>query len=154
MSLFDDVISNTASDRPPFRQAPEDDYLVTVRSAKKVTANSGTQGIELVFTMSENLSNAGDMEGVDLAKCRLKDTLWVTEKTKEFVARDLARIAPETVGKTFTDALDILPGAEAVVRVKHQTHSRTGEELRTPYLEVSSYYTRDWYFANKMGAAA
>ncbi len=153
MSLFDDVISNTESDKPPFRQAPEDDYLVTVRAAKKVKASTGTEGIELTFTMQENLSNFGDMEGVDLSKCRLRDTKWVTEKTKEYVARDLARITPETVGQTFTDALDILPGAEVVVRVKHQTHNRNGEELRTPYLEVASYYTRDWYYANKMKAA-
>jgi len=50
--LFDSVISNTASERPAFRQAPAGDYLVTVQSVKIVKANSGTQGLELTFTMN------------------------------------------------------------------------------------------------------
>lgn len=154
MSLFDEVISASDAETPAFRQAPEGDYLVVVRGAKKVKANSGTEGIQLDFTMQEALSPGLDLEGVTLAKCRLRDTKWVTENTREFVTRDLARINPEVVGQSFTDSLDILPGSETVVRVKHQTHNRAGELLKTPYLEVSSYYTKNWYFENKLKAAA
>jgi hypothetical protein len=153
MSLFDTVITASDSEAPAFRQAPEGNYLVTVRSAKKVVANSGTEGIELQFTMMENLDDGADMEGVDLSKTRLRNTLWVTENTVERVRRDLARISPETAGETFTAALDILPGSEVVVRVKHITEDRQGKALRTPWLDVSSYYTKDWYFENRLKAA-
>jgi hypothetical protein len=152
MSLFDSVIENTESDKPPFRQAPEGHYLVTVRQARKVKANSGTEGIELQFTMQENLDDA-DMEGVDLARCRLRNTIWVSEKSIDIVRRTLSRIAPETVGQTFTDALDILPGAEAVVNVTHLTEDRNGKVLDIPYLEVKGYYSKDWFFNNRMKAA-
>lgn len=151
MSLFDEVIT-APSEAPAFRQAPEGTYLVTIRAAKKVKANSGTEGIEVTFTMQENLSGE-DVDGVDLAKCRLRHTFWVTEKTLDFVRRDLARIDTATVGKTFTDALEILPGAEVVAKVKHITTNRDGEPLRTPYLEVASFYSKDWYYENKMKAA-
>ncbi len=154
MSLFDTVISATDAEAPAFRQAPEGNYLATVRSARKVKANSGTEGIELQFTMQENLDADADMDGVTLSKCRLRDTLWVTENTFERVRRDLARISADTVGSTFTDALDILPGAEVVVRVKHVTEDRNGKALNTPWLEVGGYYTKDWYFANRLAKAA
>lgn len=153
MSLFDSVIENTESDKPAFRQAPEGNYLVTVRQARKVKANSGTEGIELQFTMQENLDDDTDMEGVDLARCRLRNTIWVSEKSIDIARRTLSRIAPETVGQTFTDALDILPGAEAVVTIQHITEDRNNKPLNIPYLEVKSYYSKDWFFANKMKAA-
>ncbi len=153
MSLFDEVISVTDSDKPAFRQAPEGNYLATVRAARKVKANSGTEGIELQFTMQENLDAGADMDGVDLSRCRLRDTVWVSEKSVDIARRTLSRIAPETVGHTFTDALDMLPGAEVVVQVKHQTTDRNGTPRNIPYLEVKGYYTKDWYFANRMKAA-
>lgn len=152
MSLFDSVIENTESDKPPFRQAPEGHYLVTVRQARKVKANSGTEGIELQFTMQENLDDA-DMDGVDLSRCRLRNTIWVSEKSIDIARRTLSRIAPETVGQTFTDALDTLPGAEAVVNVTHITEDRNGKALNIPYLEVKGYYSKDWFFNNRMKAA-
>lgn len=152
MSLFNEIITNTESDKPAFRQAPEGDYLVTVRAAKKVQARSGTEGIELQFTLQDAMDPSADMEGVDLARCRLRDSVWVTENSIDIARRTLARINDETVGKTFTDSLDVLPGSEVVVRVKHVTHDREGKELRTPFLEVDRYYTKAWYFDNKLAA--
>lgn len=150
--LFDTVVSATDAERPAFRQAPEGPYLCTVAQAKQVTAGTGNKGIELTFTMQEALDPSVDMDGVTLSKCRLRDTQWVTENTIPYVVERLARIAPETVGKTFREALDILPGAEVVVIVKHITENKAGETLKTPWLEVSRYYSRDWYMANKMAA--
>ena len=75
MSLFDTMISATDAEAPAFRQAPEGNYLVTVRAARKVKANSGTEGIELQFTIQENLDEGADLEGVTLSKVRLRDTL-------------------------------------------------------------------------------
>lgn len=151
--LFNTVISATDSERPAFRQAPEGDYLVTVSAAREVTSSKkGTKGIELTFTMQENLDDGADMEGVDLSKCRLRDTQWITENTVEYVQQRLSRIAPETVGQTFRDSLDILPGAEVVVRVKHITEGRDGKTLRTPWLEVDRYYSKDWYFSQRQAA--
>lgn len=150
--LFNTVISANTSERPAFRQAPEGDYLVVVSQAREVTANSGTKGIEMTFTMLENLDPAADMEGVDLSKTRLRNTQWVSEKTVEYVQERLARIAPETVGQTFRDALDILPGAEVVARVKHVTQDRQGQTLRTPWLEVDRFYSKDWYFNQRTAA--
>ncbi len=150
--LFSTIISANESERPAFRQAPEGDYLVVVQQAREVTANSGTKGIEMTFTMLENLDPAADMEGVDLTKARLRNTQWVSEKTVEYVQERLARIAPETVGNTFRDALDILPGAEVVVRVKHITQDRQGKALRTPWLEVDRFYSKDWYFNQRTAA--
>ena len=152
MSLFDSVIENTESDKPAFRQAPEGHYLVIVRQARKVKANTGTEGIELQFTMLENLDDA-DMTGVDLSRCRLRSTIWVSEKSIDIARRTLSRIAPETVGQTFTDALDTMPGAEAVVNVVHLTKDRNGNVLNIPYLEVKGYYSKDWFFNNRMKAA-
>lgn len=149
--LFDTIISNNTSERPAFRQAPEGDYLVTVREAKIITAGTGTKGIEMTFTIQENL-NGADLEGVELSKCRLRDTQYVTDKTAEYVVERLGRINPETVGQTIRDSLDLLPGSEVVVKIKHVTHNRQGEELRTPWLEVSGYYSKAWYFDNKMAA--
>ena len=112
--LFDTVISETASERPAFRQAPPGDYLVTVQSVKFVKANSGTQGIELTYTMVEPMHDE-DMEGVELPKCRLRDTQWITEKTIGYVQERLARISPEVVGNTIREVADILPGNDVVV---------------------------------------
>jgi hypothetical protein len=151
MDLFDTVVAITATERPAFRQAPPGDYLVVVRSAKIVKANSGTQGIELEFTILEAMHN-GDMEGVDLSKCRLRDTQWVTDKTLGFVQERLARIAPEMLGNTLRDALDILPGNEAVVKLSHETTNRDGTPLNTPRLKIESYYSVEWYTNNKKAA--
>lgn len=149
--LFDTVISETAAERPPFRQAPEGDYLVTVQSVKIVKANSGTQGIELTFTMSEPMHN-DDMTGVELAKCRLRDTQWITEKTVGYVQERLSRITPEVTGVTIRDALDILPGNDVVVSISHETANRDGTPLNTPRLKVERYYSVDWYTTNKKAA--
>jgi len=152
--LFETVVSETATDRPAFRQAPPGDYLVRVREAKRIkSAAKGTPGIELKFSMLEFVGKGDpDMEGVDLARCRLNDTLWVTENTTQFVAEKLGRISAETVGTTFTEALELLPGSEVVVRLKHITTNKDGEPLNTPRLEVVSYYTADWYMTNKAAA--
>lgn len=152
MELFDTVIDNAGAERPAFRQAPVGDYLVVVREAKEVKANSGNRGIELNLTLIEYLGDA-DMGGVDLARCRLRDTLWVTEKTVEFTKEKMARITPEVVGVSFRDALDVLPGNEVVVRISHETEQRDGTPLRTPRLKVERYYSKDWYFANQRKAA-
>lgn len=153
-SLFDEVIGATNSERPAFRQAPEGHYLVTVSAVKVVTASStGNKGIELTFTMQEMLDPDTDMEGVTLSKCRLRDTLWLTEKNLPYAQEKMNRIAPETVGQTFRDALDILPGAETVAKVKHITQDREGKELKTPWLEVATYYSKDWFFKTKLKAA-
>jgi hypothetical protein len=149
--LFDTVIENTASERPAFRQAPAGDYIATVRAAKIVKANSGTQGIELEFTLLDAMHD-NDMTGVDLSKCRLRDTQWVSEKTLPYVQERLSRIAPETVGNSIRDALDILPGNEVVVNLSHETQNRDGTPLNTPRLKVDRYYSVEWYMANKKAA--
>lgn len=149
--LFDTVVANTASERPAFRQAPAGDYLVTVAGVKIVKANSGTQGLELEFTMREPM-HTEDMTGVDLAKCRLRDTQWLTEKTLPYVQERLARISPETVGNTIRDSLDILPGNEVIVSISHETANRDGTPLNTPRLKVERYYSLDWYGSNKKAA--
>lgn len=149
--LFDTVVSNTAAERPAFRQAPPGDYLVVVQSAKAVKANSGTQGIEITYTIREAMGSA-DLEGVDLAKCRLRDTQWITDKTLPFVQERFARIAPDTVGNTLRDSLDILPGNEVVVSIEHETANRDGTPLNTPRLVVKRYYSVEWYTENKRAA--
>jgi len=148
VDLFDTVVSETAAERPAFRQAPPGDYLVTVQSAKIVKANSGTQGIEIKFTINEAMHN-GDMEGVELAKCRLSDTQWVTEKTIGYVQERLSRITPEVVGESLRDALDMLPGNDLVVSISHETANRDGTPLNTPRLKVERYYSLGWYGSNK-----
>lgn len=149
--LFDTVISETASERPAFRQAPPGDYLVTVQSVKFVKANSGTQGIELTYTLTEPMHNE-DMTGVELAKCRLRDTQWVTEKTLGYVQERLSRITTEVVGETLRDVADILPGNDVVVNISHETANRDGTALNTPRLKVERYYSVDWYMNNKKAA--
>jgi hypothetical protein len=151
--LFDSVITESTAERPAFRQAPPGDYLVTIRAAKEVKANSGTKGVEFTFTIMENVDGS-DLEGVDLSKCRLTDTQWVTEKTLDFVRERFIRIAPETKGTTIRDAMDILPGNEAIVTIEHETTNRDGTPLRTPRLSVLRYYSVAWYTANKNKAAA
>lgn len=149
--LFDTVIQGSQVERPAFRQAPPGDYLAIVRDAKKVKANSGTQGMELNFTLLEYFGS-GDMEGVNLASCRLRDTQWINENTVEYVKERLGRITPEVEGITFTEAMDILPGNEVVLKLDHETTNRDGTPLRTPRLVVKSYYSKDWYFNNKRAA--
>ena len=151
MSLFDAVISESAVERPAFRQAPPGDYLVMVQAAKIVTANSGTQGIELTFTLNDAMHNE-DMTGVELAKCRLKDVQWVTDKTLGYVQERLSRITTEVVGETLRDALDMLPGNEVVVALSHETANRDGTPLNTPRLKVERYYSVEWYMNNKKAA--
>jgi hypothetical protein len=94
----------------------------------------------------------GDLDGVELSKCRLKATEWVTDKTLGFVQERLARIAPEMLGNTLRDALDILPGNEAVVKLSHETTNRDGTPLNTPRLKIESYYSVEWYTNNKRAA--
>lgn len=151
--LFDSIV-NAPADRPPFKQAPAGDYLVRVREAKRVkSGQKGTPGIELTHTIIEEVGNSGaDFEGVDLARCRLRDTLWVTENTVAFVTEKLGRINAETIGLTLADALDVLPGSEVVVRLKHETENSKGETLNIPRLEVVGYYSTEWYFNNKKAA--
>lgn len=151
MSLFDEVISETTVERPSFRQAPEGDYLVTVQSVKLVKANSGTQGMEFTFTINEPMHSA-DMTGVDLAKCRLKDTAWLTEKTLPYVQERLSRITTEVVGGTIRDAMDVLPGNDVVVSLSHETANRDGTPLNTPRLKIERYYSVEWYTNNKRAA--
>lgn len=151
--LFDTVIQGSQVERPAFRQAPPGEYLAIVRDAKKVKANSGTQGIELNFTLIEYFGK-GDMDGVNLASCRARDTQWITEGTVEYVKERFGRITPEVEGISFTAALDVLPGNEVVLKIDHQTHDRvTKEELRTPRLDVKGYYSKDWFFNNRLKAA-
>jgi hypothetical protein len=149
--LFDQVISDTAVERPAFRQAPAGDYLATVQSVKLVKANSGTQGIEIAFTLMEPM-HSEDMTGVELAKCRLRDTQWLTEKTLPFVQERLSRITTEVVGGTIRDAMDVLPGNEVVVALSHETANRDGTPLNTPRLKVERYYSVEWYTNNKRAA--
>lgn len=153
MSLFDQVISASDAEAPAFRQAPEGDYLASVKSVRKVKANSGNEGIEVTFTLQEALTPGLDTDGVTLSKCRVRHTFWVTENTREFVARDLARIEPETVGHAFSEAMEMLPSAETVIKIKHITQDRNGRDLATPWLKVGTFYTRAWYFENKLKAA-
>ena len=149
--LFDTVISQTASERPAFRQAPPGDYLATVQSVKFVKANSGTQGIELTYTLSEPMHDE-DMTGVELAKCRLRDTMWISEKSINIVQERLSRISPEVVGNTLRDVADILPGNDVVVNLSHETQNRDGTALNTPRLKVERYYSVEWYMNNKRAA--
>ena len=150
--LFEQVIDGADAERRAFRQAPAGDYHVVIRAAKQIkSGQKGTPGIELTFTLREYLGDA-DMEGVDLARCRLSDTLWVTDNTVGFVKEKLARINPDVVGVSMRDALDILPGSEVVVKLKHVTENSKGETLNIPRLEVQSYYSQEWYFANKRAA--
>lgn len=149
--LFDTVISDAAVERPAFRQAPAGDYLATVQSVKLVKANSGTQGIEMVFTIMEPMHNE-DMTGVELAKCRLRDTQWLTEKTLPYVQERLSRITMEVVGGSIRDAMDVLPGNEVVVSLSHETANRDGTPLNTPRLKVERYYSVEWYTNNKRAA--
>lgn len=149
--LFDTVINSDAADRPPFRQAPPGDYLAKVREVKEVKANSGNRGIELTFTLLEAYHDA-DMEGVELSKCNLRDTQWVTEAALPYVQERLVRINADTKGVSIREAMEILPGSEVVVKIKHVTENSRGEPLRTPRLEVTSYYTLDWYMTNKRAA--
>ena len=150
--LFESVISNNASERPAFRQAPPGDYFAKVQGAKKVKANSGTQGLELTFTLVEPAQTTLDMEGVDLAKCRLRDTIWITEKSLDIAKERLANINSDTQGNTISDALDILPGSDVVVRLSHETQNRDGTVLNTPRLKVDRYYSVAWYTENRMAA--
>lgn len=150
--LFDSIISNAASERPAFRQAPPGEYFVKVQGAKPVKANSGTQGLEITFTLVEPAQKTLDMEGVELAKCRLRDTLWVTEKSLTVTQEKLSRINSETIGNTIRDAIDILPGSDVVVRLSHETQNRDGSPLNTPRLKVDAYYSVDWYTENRMAA--
>lgn len=149
--LFDQVIKETATDRPAFRQAPPGDYLVTVQSVKFVKANNGRQGIELVYTLIEPMHNE-DMTGVALAKCRLSDTMWISEKSIGIVQERLARISKDVVGNTLRDVADILPGNDVVVNISHETQNRDGTALNTPRLKVERYYSVDWYMNNKRAA--
>lgn len=149
--LFDTVIDSTAADRPAFRQAPEGDYLVMVKSAKRVKANSGTEGIELEFTLREPMFD-GDFEGVDLAKCRCRDTQWVSEKSAEFVKERLARITDDVKGLTFAETLDVLPGSEVVLSLKHETENRDGTKLNTPRLKADKYFSVGWYMEKRKAA--
>ncbi|CAB5224337.1 hypothetical protein UFOVP735_56 [uncultured Caudovirales phage] len=149
--LFDQVIKETAADRPAFRQAPAGDYLVTVQSVKFVKANNGRQGIELAYTMIEPMHNE-DMVGVTLAKCRLSDTMWISEKSIGIVQERLARISKDVVGNTLRDVADILPGNDVVVNISHETANRDGTPLNTPRLKVERYYSVDWYMNNKRAA--
>jgi hypothetical protein len=149
--LFDTVISDAAVERPAFRQAPAGDYLATVQSVKLVKANTGTQGIEIMFTIMEPM-HSEDMTGVELAKCRLRDTQWLTEKTLPFVQERLSRITMEVVGGSIRDAMDVLPGNEVVVSLSHETANRDGTPLNTPRLKVERYYSVEWYTNNKRAA--
>jgi hypothetical protein len=150
--LFDSIISNNASERPAFRQAPPGEYFAKVQGVKTVKANSGTQGLELTFTLVEPAQKTIDMEGVELAKCRLRDTLWVTEKSLTVTQEKLSRINSDTVNNTIRDALDILPGSDVVVRLSHETQNRDGSPLNTPRLKVDAYYSVGWYSENRMAA--
>lgn len=149
--LFDTVIQETASERPAFRQAPPGDYLVTVQSVKFVKANSGTQGIELTYTLTEPM-HGEDMTGVELSKCRLRDTMWISEKSINIVQERLSRITTEVVGNTLRDVADILPGNDVVVNISHETQNRDGTALNTPRLKVERYYSVEWYMNNKRAA--
>lgn len=149
--LFDTVINSTASERPAFRQAPAGDYLVTVQSVKIVKANSGTQGLELTFTMQDPLHDE-DVSGVELSKCILRDTQWLTEKTLPYVQERLARISPDTVGNTIRDSMDILPGNDVVVSVSHETANRDGTPLNIPRLKIDRYYSVEYYTNRKRAA--
>jgi hypothetical protein len=150
--LFDKVISETGTDRPAFRQAPPGDYLVTVRAVKIVTANTtGNKGIELTYTMIDPMHNE-DMTDVDLSRCRLTDTLWVTEKSLPITQDKLVRISPEVKKMTIRDALDVLPGNDVILSLSHETVDQKGEALRTPRLKVERYYSVDWYMSNKKAA--
>ena len=150
--LFESVISNNASERPAFRQAPPGDYFAKVQSAKKVKANSGTQGLELTFTITDPAQTTLDMEGVELAKCRLRDTIYITDKSLDIAKERLANINSDTQGNTISDALDILPGSDVVVRLSHETQNRDGTVLNTPRLKVDRYYSVAWYTENRMAA--
>lgn len=141
--LFDTVVS--AEERAPFRQAPPGHYLVTVRSTKRVKANSGSNGIEVTFTMNEAVGDQ-DMEGVDLARCRLRDTLWVTQGAQSITSEKLLRMSEETTGQSYAEAMETVIGSQVVVLVSHETHDRSGAELSIPRLKVERYYSTDWWF--------
>ena len=151
-NLFDDII--TASDqteRPAYRQIPPGRYRAIVREAKEVTANTGNKGIEMVFTVLEPVEPI-DLEGSDPAKARLRDTIWITEGTvnSKYPPKDkLAAITAEAVGLSYRDAIQVLPGNEVIVNLKHGYTDRNGEPLRTPRLDVVSYVSAEQWDARR-----
>lgn len=149
--FFETVLERSTTERPTFRQAPAGDYLVTVRSVAATSSKKGTQGLKFTFTMREPM-HSEDMTGVDLSRCRLEDTQWVTEKTLPYLQERLERISPETVGKSVREAMDYLPGNEVVLSISHITHNDKGEAFNTPILAVDRYYSVDYYMSKKRAA--
>ncbi len=151
-NLFDAVIDDVAeTEKPPFRQAPPGLYRAVVRTSKEVTASTGSRGIELQLTLLEPADDAINMEGVDLARVRLYDRIYFTPNNFEISRQTLRRILPEVVGQSPRQAVDMLPGAEVFVRVKHETEDRNGQPRRIPRLVVTSYISLD-YMAQQAAA--
>lgn len=147
MSFFDEIVGK---ERAPFRQAPEGIYLVTVKSARRVKANSGNEGIDIAFVLNENLDGA-DLEGVELGRCQMSTTFWTDAKSEQFTRDRLRYINPETAGLTGAEALEVLPGSQVVVQIAHETHNRkTGEPLNTPRLKPIKFWSTDYYFNKKV----
>ena len=155
--LFDAVIAaGNDVERPAFRQAPPGEYLVKVRSAKNRTSSKGTRGIEVDYTLLEVMHTDGDMDGVDLKRCRLSQTFWVSEASYDIARQQIVRLNPEAREFLTTNPMsqvhEILPGSEAVVRVIHDTVDAEGNERKIPRLEVKAIYSLDWYNQNKRAA--
>lgn len=152
--IFDKTLERSTTERPSFRQAPPGAYLVTVRSVKPFRSpKTGTNGLEFVFTMREAV-HSDDMTGVDLSRCLLKDTQWVTENSLPYLQERFERISKDTVGKSVREALDYLPGCELIVDVSHETHNSNGDEHKIPFLKVNRYYSVDYYMNKKLKQAA
>ncbi len=147
-NLFDQVIGGS-SDEPSRRLPPEGPYLARVRSVKRIEGSKGP-GIRMEFTLIEPLHSL-DMGDVVMSRVRpVSGALWVTDKSVDITRQNLMRINKDVKGKTFTEAMEILPSSEVVLDIVHKTTTEPDGSVKGPFPEIRGYNSVEWYTANKV----
>lgn len=135
-----DIFDTVLGDIPEPKYAPDGKYRALIREVKAAeNPNTGNKGRELDFRLLEALSGQ-DTTGVELSEERVRDTIWVTEKSA-FIAREtVQKMAPDLLPTVpLKEAFEQLRGREVVIHLKKITTDRTGKPLRFPRLQVDGY---------------
>lgn len=135
-----DIFDTVLGDIPEPQYAPDGKYRALVTDVKVAeNPKNGNRGRELAFRLLEPLSGQ-DVTGVNLAEERVRDTIWVTDKSS-FIAREtVQKMAPDITPATkLSEAFEQLRGREVVIHIKKVTTDRNGAALRFPRIQVAGY---------------
>jgi hypothetical protein len=140
MSL-DNVNFDFSKPAKVFRALPSGRYLAHIIEDKETVSQGGTPGLQVLFGVDSALDNQ-DLTDIDLARVKVFDTHWITEKSIGVVQDNFFRkVFPEYEGKSLdlATARNEMINRPVVINIRTLLKDKNGATLKYPRYEVQTY---------------